>query len=108
MALREKLRQRAAETVEVLGEAVEVRALSARELVALEDAVEERPDGKNDGLDFWARLVVACTYDAAGARAFTEDDLGWLKDEADVAALKALFDAACRLNGINRGGAAKN
>jgi len=100
MTIKDKIRRRNRLTVEIDGEAVTVRALSAREWVAFSDAVTRRPDGRNDGADFLVRLVVATARQADGTPAFEEADIAWLTDEADMGPLRRLFDAACELNGI--------
>jgi len=100
MTFKERMRRRQTRAVAVDGETLTVTALSARDWVTFSDALARGPDGKTDGLDFLVRLVVATTRGPDGAAAFTEADVAWLKDEADVGPLRQLFDTACALNGI--------
>lgn len=103
--LRDKIRGLRKQTVTVLGEEVEVRGLSAKALVALEDAVPSE-DGKRDRVALLVRYVVACTFNPDGSPTFTEEDVGWLATDADGGALKDLFAVAAELNGL--GGGEKN
>jgi hypothetical protein len=78
------------------GGIVHVRALSAGESLALQDAVAQK-----SGLDPVVEFVAAVLVDEAGQRLFTADDIGTLKGKG-FKALMRVFDAATKLNAFTQ------
>lgn len=103
------------ETVEVpeWGGSIIIRAMSGTQRDAYETSLmEKQADGtyKVNTENMRAKLVLYCAVDDAGNALFSADDLNALAGKS-AAVIERLFDAAQKLNGLNKGAvedAAKN
>lgn len=83
-----------------------VRSLSAKE--RLEWETVRFPDGENkpDRPQAVALMVRLATVDEAGNVVFTDEDVDWLRDEADSVATSLLYEKAVELNALTKDRAA--
>ena len=77
-----------------------VRAMDAKERADLEKRFHGRtPD--SDPADFRTTLIALTVLDENGERAFTLDDIAWLKDK-NAAAIESIFAVACEKNAFTK------